>query len=53
MDAEPKSRRDCKKSAKEKARGKDTCYSSKHIRQLEGLREKHGDNNMKHTNTHK
>lgn len=35
---DPKTRRESKKSAKEKAKGKDTCYSSKHIRQLEALK---------------
>lgn len=40
MDSEPKTRRESKKSAKEKAAGKDTCYSAKRIRQLEALREK-------------
>lgn len=37
MDSEPKTRRESKKSAKEKARGKDTCYSAKRVRQLEAL----------------
>jgi hypothetical protein len=34
---EPKTRRETKKSAKEKAKGKDTCYSAKHVRQLEAV----------------
>jgi hypothetical protein len=37
---EPKTRRESKKSAKDKASGKDTCYSSKHIRTMEALQEK-------------
>ena len=37
---EPKTRRETKKSAKEKAKGKDTCYSAKHVRQLEVLQTK-------------
>jgi hypothetical protein len=44
MDSQPKTRRESKKSAKDKARGKDTCYSSKHVRQLETLREKNDGN---------
>jgi hypothetical protein len=40
MDSEPKTRRESKKSAKEKAQGKDTCYSAKRIRQMEALQEK-------------
>lgn len=40
MDKEPpKTRRESKKTGKEKAKGKDTCYSAKHIRQLEALKE--------------
>lgn len=55
MDSEPKTRRESKKSAKDKARGKDTCYSTKHIRQMESLREKNGGNNIssKETRTEK
>lgn len=41
MDSEPKTRRESKKSAKDKARGKDTCYSAKHVRHLESVKEKH------------
>ena len=37
---EPKTRKESRKSAKDKAKGKDTCYSSKHVRQLEALKEK-------------
>ena len=37
---DPKTRRESKKSAKDKAKGKDTCYSSKHVRQLEALKAK-------------
>jgi hypothetical protein len=40
MDNQPKTRRESKKSAKEKASGKDTCYSSKHVRQMEALQDK-------------
>lgn len=47
MDSEPKTRRESKKSAKEKAQGKDTCYSAKRIRQLEALQEKSGGNNKR------
>lgn len=36
----PKTRRELKKSPKEKAQGKDTCYSSKHIRQMQREKEK-------------
>lgn len=36
----PKTRRESKKSAKEKARGKETIYSNKHVRQMEALKEK-------------
>ena len=53
MDSEPKTRRESKKSAKEKAAGKDTCYSSKRIRQLEALQEKSSDSNTKHKTKHK
>jgi hypothetical protein len=35
MDSDPKTRRESKKSAKDK---KESCYSSKHVRQLEALR---------------
>lgn len=45
MDSEPKTRRESKKSAKDKAQGKDTCYSAKRIRQLEALQEKNADKN--------
>lgn len=45
MDFEPKTRRESKKSAKDKARGKDTCYSAKHIRQLEALQASVGSGN--------
>lgn len=41
---EPKTRRESKKSAKDKARGKDTCYSAKRIRQLEALQAASGNN---------
>lgn len=47
MDNEPKTRRESKKSAKEKAQGKDTCYSAKRIRQLEALQEKNADKNKR------
>ena len=47
MDNEPKTRRETKKSAKEKAAGKDTCYSAKRIRQLEALQEKNAGNNKR------
>jgi hypothetical protein len=40
MDKDPKPRRETKKTAKEKAQGKTTIYSAKHVRQLESLREK-------------
>lgn len=40
MDTPPKTRKEKKKSAKEKAAGKDTCYSSKHVRAAEALQEK-------------
>lgn len=40
MDSDPKTRRESKKSAKDKAKGKDTCYSAKHVRQLQALKEK-------------
>jgi hypothetical protein len=40
MDNQPKTRRESKKSAKEKAQGKNTIYSSKHVRQMEALKEK-------------
>lgn len=51
MDSEPKTRRESKKSAKDKARGKDTCYSSKRIRQLEALQSSVG--NTKRESKHK
>lgn len=44
MDSEPKTRRESKKSAKDKARGKDTCYSAKRVRQLEALQAVSGNN---------
>jgi hypothetical protein len=40
MDSQPKTRSESKKSAKDKARGKDTCYSSKHVRLIEALKTK-------------
>jgi hypothetical protein len=40
MDQDPKTRKQSKKSAKDKAKGKDTCYSAKHVRQLEALKDK-------------
>lgn len=41
MDKEPpKTRKESKKSAKDKAKGKDTCYSAKHIRQMESNKRK-------------
>ena len=40
MDRDPKPRRETKKSAKEKARGTNTIYSAKHVRQMEALKEK-------------
>lgn len=40
MDSDPKTRKESKKSAKDKANGKDTCYSAKHVRQLQALNEK-------------
>jgi len=40
MDQDPKTRKESKKSAKDKAKGKDTCYSAKHVRQLEALKDK-------------
>jgi hypothetical protein len=52
MDHEPKTRRESKKSAKDKAYGKDTCYSSKHVRQMEALRASSGKNTT-HTPKHK
>jgi hypothetical protein len=48
---EPKTRRESKKSAKDKARGKDTCYSAKRIRQLEALQASCG--NKGHTSQSK
>jgi hypothetical protein len=36
----PKTRKESKKSAKDKASGKDTCYSSKRVRQMEAMVEK-------------
>jgi len=36
----PKTRKESKKSAKDKASGKDTCYSSKRVRQMEAMAEK-------------
>jgi hypothetical protein len=48
MDNEPKTRRESKKSAKDKVRGKDTCYSAKRIRQMEALQEKNAGNNKPH-----
>lgn len=53
MDSDPKTRRESKKSAKDKARGKDTCYSAKRIRQLEALQEKNVGNNKLRKETHK
>jgi hypothetical protein len=53
MDNEPKTRKESKKSAKDKAAGKDTCYSSKRIRQMEALHEKSGGKSTGHTQTHK
>ncbi len=52
MDNEPKTRSESKKSAKDKARGKDTCYSAKRIRQMEALQEKKAGNNTSHIHTH-
>ena len=40
MDSPPKTRRESKKSSKDKAAGKDTCYSAKHIRLLKEARSK-------------
>lgn len=40
MDRDPKPRREMKKSAKEKAQGKTTIYSAKHVRQMETRKEK-------------
>ena len=40
----PKTRKESKKSAKDKAYGKDTIYSAKHVRQMEALKEKRGTN---------
>lgn len=40
MDSPPKTRKESKKSAKEKAAGKDTCYSAKHIRLMKEQRAK-------------
>ena len=37
MDTEPKTRKESKKTAKEKSQ---SCYSTKHIRQLEAILEK-------------
>ena len=48
---EPKTRRESKKSAKEKAQGKDTCYSAKRVRQMEALQASSG--NTKHKPKHK
>jgi hypothetical protein len=53
MDHEPKTRRESKKSAKDKAYGKDTCYSAKRIRQMEALQEKNAGGNTKPTPKHK
>ncbi len=53
MDSEPKTRRESKKSAKDKASGKDTCYSAKRIRQMEALQEKNVGSNTKNTPTQK
>jgi hypothetical protein len=50
---EPKTRRESKKSAKDKAAGKDTCYSAKRIRQMEALQEKNAGSNTKNTPKHK
>lgn len=47
MDFEPKTRRESKKSAKDKAAGKDTCYSAKRIRQLEALQASGGNGNKR------
>lgn len=52
MDSEPKTRRESKKSAKEKAAGKDTCYSAKRIRQLEALQEKNVGSKTTHIPKH-
>ena len=52
MDNEPKTRSESKKSAKDKARGKDTCYSAKRIRQMEALQEKKAGNSTTHTHSH-
>lgn len=51
MDSDPKTRRESKKSAKEKARGKDTCYSAKRVRQMEALQASSGKTT--HTPKHK
>ena len=48
MDSDPKTRRESKKSAKEKAR---SCYSAKRVRQMEALQASSG--NTKHTPKHK
>ncbi len=53
MDSQPKTRREAKKSAKEKAAGKDTCYSAKRIRQLQALHEKVSYSKTTHTPTNK
>ncbi len=37
MDSQPKTRKESRKSAKDKAQGKDTCYSSKHVRRMEAI----------------
>lgn len=48
MDSEPKTRREIKKSAKEKARG---CYSAKRVRQMEAIQASSGT--TKYTPKHK
>jgi hypothetical protein len=53
MDSEPKTRKESRKSAKDKAAGKDTCYSAKRIRQMEALVEKNGGKSTGHTHTNK
>ena len=46
MESEPKTRRESKKFAKDKAQ---TCYSAKRIRQIEAFQEKASGNTTKHS----
>jgi len=54
MESDPKTRKQTKKSAKDKACGKDTCYSAKRIRQVEVLLEQRAaGKHTQHTQTHR